>query len=105
MTVPVVGRTLLGVGEMLIGFVQLLEPRLGLLVAGMPVRMTLHRRLAESRLQLGVGRCFGNAQGLVEIALGHRSARPKPMHVSALLLLRPFLGGDPPRFSYRRPHP
>src|SRR6185312_12399545 len=105
MAVTVVGRALLGVGEMLVGFVQLLEARLGLLVARMPVGVTLHRRLAEGGLEFGVGRCFGNAEGLVEIALGHRSARPQPMHVSALLLLRRFAAGRRARFSHRRKHP
>jgi hypothetical protein len=79
-TIAIVSRTLLGVRQMLVGFVQLLEPRLGLLVAGMPIGVTLHRRLAEGGLQVSVARRFGNAQSFVEIALGHRSARPQPMH-------------------------
>ena len=69
--VTVVSRALLRVRQVLIGFVELLEPRLGLLVAGMPVGMALHRRLAEGGLQFGVARRFGNAQGFVKIALGH----------------------------------
>ena len=91
--VAVIGGALLGVRQVLIGFVQLLELRLGLLVARMPVGMTLHRRLAEGGLQLSVARRFGNAQGLVEIALGHSSARPSPMHTYDLLFLRRVLSG------------
>src|ERR1700733_348938 len=93
MTVAVISRALLGVRQMLIGFVQFLEPRLGLLVARMPVGMTLHRGLTEGGLQFSLRRRFSNAQGVVEIALGHRSARPQPIHASDLLLLRRFLAG------------
>ena len=54
MAVAVVGGALLAVRQMLVGLVELLEARLGLVVAGMAVGMALHRRLAERRLQLGV---------------------------------------------------
>src|ERR1700722_10527995 len=100
-TVAVVSRALLGVRQMLIGFVQFLEPRLGLLVAGVPVGMTLHRRLAEGGLQFGLRRRFGDAQSFVEIALGHRSARPESMHASNLLVPRRLLAGRP---ACPRPH-
>src|ERR1700749_3509931 len=49
-TIAIVSRPLLCVRQVLIGFVEFLKPRLGLLVAGMPVGMTLHRRLAEGGL-------------------------------------------------------
>ena len=74
--IAVVGRALLRVREMLIGLVELLEAGLGLLVAGMPVGVALHRRLAEGGLQLGVGRGLGDAQSLVKVALGHRQRSP-----------------------------
>src|SRR5277367_5674508 len=98
-TIAIVGRALLGVRQMLVGFVELLEPRLGLLVAGMPVGVTLHRRLAEGGLEFSVARRLGNAKSFVEIALGHRSARPQPMHASDLLLPRRFPAHGPVLFS------
>ena len=55
MAEPIVGRALLRVGEVLIGLVELLEPRLGILVAGVAVWVTLHRRLSEGGFQLGFG--------------------------------------------------
>ena len=87
MAVAVVGRALLSVRQMLIGFVELLEPRLGLLVAGMPIGVALHGRLAEGGLQFGVARRFGNAQSFIKIALGHlQRARslcmPRPTHAT-----------------------
>ena len=76
MAVAVVGGALLAVGQMLVGLVEFLEPRFGLLVAGMAVGMALHRRLAESRLQLRVGGGLGDPQGFVEIAFGHVFSNP-----------------------------
>ena len=70
----VVGRALLRVGEVLVGFVELLEPRLGLLVAGIAVGMARHRRLAEGGFQFGLGGGLGDAQDFVEVAFGHVSA-------------------------------
>ena len=52
--VTIVGGPFLAVRKVLIGLVEFLEPRFGLFVAGMAVGMALHRRLAESRLQLRV---------------------------------------------------
>ena len=71
MAVAVVGGALLRIRQMLVGLVELLEARFGLLVAGMPVRMALHRRLAEGGLQLGFARRPRNAQRLVEIPFCH----------------------------------
>ena len=45
--VAIVSRALLRVRQMLVGLVEFLEASLGLLVAGMPVGMALHRRFAE----------------------------------------------------------
>src|SRR5277367_1333099 len=89
-TIAVVSRTLLGVRQMLVGFVELLEPRLGLLVAGMPVGVTLHRRLAEGGFEFSVARRLGNAKSFVEIALGHLSSAP-----AAYACLRPASPAPP----------
>ena len=75
--VAVVGGALLAVGEMLIGLVELLEARFGLVVAGMAVGMALHRRLAERRLQIRVAGGPVDPEDFVEIALGHSSSNPK----------------------------
>ena len=91
----VVGGALLGVRQMLIGFVEFLEPRLGLLVAGMAVGMALHRRLAEGGLQLRVGRGLGDAEGFVEIAFGHRQRARSLCIRSDLLSLRRVSRGGP----------
>ena len=75
--VAVVGGALLAVGEMLVGLVELLEARFGLMVAGMAVGMALHRRLAERRLQIRVAGGPLDSEDFVEIALGHSSSNPK----------------------------
>ena len=72
--VTIVSRALLRVGQGLVGFVDFLEARLGLLVAGMAVRMAPHRRLAEGGFQFGLGDRLGDAQDFVEVPLGHVSA-------------------------------
>ena len=59
MAETVVSRALLPVAQTLIGFVQFLETRFGLLVAGVAVGMALHRRLAESDLHLDFRRRCG----------------------------------------------
>ena len=71
MAVAVVGGALLAVGKMLIGLVELLEPRLGVLVAGIAVRVILHRLLAERGFQLRVAGALGDAENFVKVAFGH----------------------------------
>ena len=77
MAVAVVGGALLAVGEVLIGLVELFEASFGLLVAGVAVRMALHRRLAEGRFQVRFAGGAGDPKDFVEIALGHGSSNPK----------------------------
>ena len=50
----VIGRAFVGILEDLVGFVDFLEPVLGILVAGMTIRMALHRLLAEGGLDIAV---------------------------------------------------
>ena len=76
MAVAIIGRPLLAVGEMLVGFVEFLEARLGLFVAGMAVGMALHRRLAERRLEVRVVDGAGDPYDFVEIAFGQCVGNP-----------------------------
>src|SRR5690606_4809261 len=69
---PVVGRTLLGIGEDRIGFVDFLEPRGGLFAPAVAVRVVLHRQLAEGGLQGRLVAAAGYAQDLVIVT--HRSS-------------------------------
>ena len=46
----VIGCALVGILEDLVGLVDFLEPVLGILVAGMTIRMVLHRRLRKAAL-------------------------------------------------------
>ena len=69
--VAVVGRTLLGVAQHLVGVRHLLEHLLGLLVAGVLVRVVLHRLFAVGLLQ-GVGiDALLDAEQFVVVVLGH----------------------------------
>ncbi|MNZ61019.1 hypothetical protein D3C78_791000 [compost metagenome] len=71
MTVLIVGRTLARVGQDLVGLVGLLEFLLGLLVAGIAVRVVLHGQPTISLLQLRLAGTALDTQYLVEITLGH----------------------------------
>jgi hypothetical protein len=73
MAEAVVGRALLGVGEGLVGLVDLLELDLGLVVARIPVRVVLHRELAKGGFHFRIGRGPRDAENLVVVALGHVS--------------------------------
>ena len=70
----VVGGALLAVGEDLVGLVDFLELDLGVLVAGIAVRVALHRELAEGGLQLRLAGGLADAQDLVVVALRHDHA-------------------------------
>src|ERR1700719_2870064 len=52
----VVGRALVGVFEDLVGLIQFLETMLGVLVAGIAIRVPLHRLLAKGDLDVAVAR-------------------------------------------------
>ncbi len=69
----VVGRTLVWVFEDLIGLVEFLEAMLSILVAGIAVRMPLHRLPAKRRLDVAVAGSAFDRKRLVVTALGHHS--------------------------------
>src|SRR5438067_1718130 len=74
--VAVIGGTLVGVGQCLVGLFGLLEQLFGLGVVGIAIRMVLHR---EAPIRLFDGLLVGvaiDAQHLVVITLRHRSALP-----------------------------
>src|SRR4029077_17471031 len=70
-TVLIVGRPLVRVGQHLAGFLRLLEGLLRLPVVGIAIRVILHREAPVGLLDLGLSRCFRYVQYLVEIALRH----------------------------------
>jgi len=72
-TILVIGRAFLAVGEHFVGFLDLLELGLGLL-GGIPlvaVRVVFHRQLAISLLDVLVRSVLGHAQHFVKIAFRH----------------------------------
>ncbi len=72
----VVALPLLRVGEDVVRGLNLLEPRLRRLVAGVPVRVDLAHELAIRLLDLGRRRVLLHAQRLVE-GLSHQLLRPQ----------------------------
>ena len=56
MAETVIGGALVRVLEDLVGLVDFLEAMLGVLIAGIAVRMTLHRQLAEGGFDVGIAR-------------------------------------------------
>ena len=72
MAETVVGGPLLRVLQAIIGFVDFLEAVFGFGVAGISVRMKLHRKLAICAFQFLVIGALANAQRLVEIGLHRR---------------------------------
>src|SRR5256885_16642097 len=87
-TVLIVGRPLVRVGEHLAGFLHLLEGLLGLPVVGIAVRVILHRQAPIGLLDLGLGRGFRYVQYLVVVALRHlrglRGLAPLVLHLFEL---------------------
>ncbi|MNN17591.1 hypothetical protein D3C81_1307840 [compost metagenome] len=71
MAVLVIGGALAGIGQHFVGLVGLLEFLLGLLVAGIAVRVVLHGQPTISLLQLRLAGTALDTQYLVEITLGH----------------------------------
>ena len=72
----VVGRALLRILQDLVGFVDFLEILLGPGVAGIAIRMELHRLRAEGLLDRPVVRALGDTQCFVIVAFGHGQRRP-----------------------------
>ena len=71
MAEAIVGGPLLRILEGFIGFVEFFEFLLGGAVARVLVGMVLFGELAECGLQVLLAGPFGNAQGLIIVALGH----------------------------------
>ena len=67
----VVARTLLRVGQHLVGFVDLFEPLLGLLIAGVAVGMIFHRQLSVGGADFILRGSFRDAQSLVVVPVIH----------------------------------
>jgi hypothetical protein len=70
-TVLVVGRALLRVGENFVGFLDFLEVLLGLGVVRIAIRMIFHRQLAVSLLDFIIGGVAIDAQNVVKVAFCH----------------------------------
>src|SRR4029077_6221459 len=74
MTKTVISGALVRILEDLIGLVDFLKAMLGCLVAGMAIRMALHRLLAKCSFYVAVAGSAVNLQGLVIAPLGHQSS-------------------------------
>ena len=73
---PVVGGTLLGILQGLVGLVELLEFLLGGLVAGVVVGVVILGELAECVLELLIARASLDAKDFIVVAFCHRAAGP-----------------------------
>ncbi len=69
----VVGGAFLGIGEHVMGFLDLLELLQGFRVVGIAVRVILHRQAAEAFLDVVVARIAGHAQQLVVVFFRHNA--------------------------------
>src|SRR6185503_16244013 len=67
----IVGRPLVGVGDDRVGFRGFLEGFLGLVIAGVPIRVVLQRQLAVRTLDLLIRRVSSDSEDLVIIPLAH----------------------------------
>src|ERR1700730_6709758 len=76
MAEPVIGGALVAVSQDLVGFVDFLEADFAGGITGILVRVPLHRKLAESRLQLGLIRGAVDLKGFVIAALGGHPSHP-----------------------------
>ncbi len=81
MAEAVIGGALVAVLEDLIGLVDFLEPDLALGIAGILVRMPLHRELAERCLELGFVRVAFDFEGFVIAALGRHQSDPPELRL------------------------
>src|SRR5215469_8373549 len=87
MTEAIIGGALVAVLEHLIGFVDLLEPVLGVLVAGIAVGVPLHGELAKRALELRAVGAALDFQNLVVAAFAHADF-PRSRHLSQNLAQR-----------------
>jgi len=74
MAETVIGGALLLVLQDIVGLADILELRFGRLVARIAVRVVLHGELSVGLLQVVRAGLARNAQGCIEILLGHASA-------------------------------
>ena len=70
MAKAVIGGAFLRIRQHRIGFVDFLEPALGLFAPAITVGVMFHRQLAESRLQLGFITGAFNAENFIIVAHG-----------------------------------
>ena len=92
-TVTVIQRALLGIGQHLVGLGRLLELGLGGVVARVAVGVILHRELPVGPLELPGLDVPGHAQDDVIVALlahGGLERRKRPLHVSTNAVSRSF---------------
>jgi hypothetical protein len=68
----IIGGALLRILQAVIGLVDFLELRLGLLVARIAIRVVLHGQLAEGDLEFDLGHFAADLEHLVKVTLGHR---------------------------------
>src|ERR1700739_1466620 len=85
MSVAVIGAALVAVLEDLVGLVDFLELDLAMGVAGIAIRMPLHRELAECSLELGVVCVAVDFQGFVIAALGRHPSDPPELRLHPAL--------------------
>ncbi len=77
MAETVIGRALVRILQDLVGFVDLLETDLAVLVARVAIGMPFHRELAEGGFQLAVGGGALDLENLVVAALSHARVHPR----------------------------
>src|SRR5262249_1850637 len=90
----IVLAALLGVGEHLVGLVDLLEAGLGLLVALVHVRVVLPGELAVGGLDVRVARVLRDAENLVVVPVFHGWGTNRP-HSNIVSAARPFQAALP----------
>src|SRR5262249_78453 len=84
-SILIVCRPLLGVGEHLARLLGLLEAILRILVIRIGVGVVFHRQTGIGLLDLWFGRRFGYVEYLVVIAFGHELIKPAPYKTPSIL--------------------
>src|SRR5277367_4976687 len=79
MTVLVVDRTLLRIGEDLVGLLGLLELVLGILIAGIAIRVVTHGKTSVRLANVGLARIARQIQHFVVILLRHQRPSGRPL--------------------------
>src|SRR5262249_53576235 len=68
---PVIGGSFVAILENVVSLVDFLEAVLAILVARVAVRMVLHSKLAERRLELDLSAGASHPKNFIVVALGH----------------------------------